>query len=415
MSAVRCAYLVSRYPAVTHTFIQTEVQALRRRGMAIQTMTVRRPDVGELLSPTDRREHEHTDSLLPAPATRLAAVHVRALVRSPGAYLRTLVHAQRMGTGGPRAIVWQLFYFAEALLLHARMRERDLHHVHVHFANGASDVALLACRFGNRAGGGADRWSWSLTIHGPTELLDVSAHKLADKVREASLVVCTSDFARSQVLASLDGRDAAHVQTIRCGIDVQRFSPKDRVAGSDGVVEILNVAGMSRRKGQAELVEAIGLLRGRGRLVRLTVVGEGPERRALEESVAELGLHEAVTFAGALGNHEMPAAYRTADVFCLSSFAEGVPTVLMEAMASGLPVVTTNVMGIPELVEEGVSGLVVPPARADALATALERLVEDPDLRTRIGHAARERVATEYEVDRAAGLLKAQMVPVMAR
>ncbi len=415
MSGVRSAYLVSRYPAVTHTFIQTEVQALRRQGVAIQTFTVRRAQPGELLSPSDRQEDRATIALLPVRPLRLAVTHLRALVRSPAAYASTLAHAQRMGTGGPRATLWQLFYFAEAILLHAHLRARDIRHVHVHFANVASDVALLACRYGNRAEGGSGAWSWSLTVHGPTELLDLATHKLAEKARDAALVICTSDFARSQVLACLDGSDGARVRTVRCGIDVTRFAPGGDDQTEHEPLRVLNVAGMSRRKGQAELVEAIALVHGRGQPVHLTIVGEGPERRALEQSVAARGLSQVVTFAGALGHHEMPEAYRSADLFCLGSFAEGVPTVLMEAMASGLPVITTNVMGIPELVEHGVTGLLVPPARADALADAIQLLREDSDLRERLGAAARERVISAYEVETATRRVRAELERIVAR
>jgi glycosyltransferase involved in cell wall biosynthesis len=165
----------------------------------------------------------------------------------------------------------------------------------------------------------------------------------------------------------------------------------------------LNVAGMSRRKGHELLLDALADLRHRGIPFRAVLVGDGEERGRIEAHAAALGLREPeVHFAGALGQDAVPLEYRNADVFCLPSYAEGVPTVLMEAMASELPVVGTHIMGVPELIEHERSGLLVPPARADALADALARLAQDPELRARLGRAARERVEREFELRRAA-------------
>jgi glycosyltransferase involved in cell wall biosynthesis len=412
VSALRCAYLVSRYPAVTHTFIQSEIQSLRARGVAIETMSVRPASPDEVLSPDDAEEHAATFSLVPIAPGRLIGAHLRAVRRSPRAYLQTLGRALGLANGSPRSVLWQSFYFAEAIVAHERMRDHGVFHLHVHFANVAADVALLATTYGNLAGG--PRWSWSLTIHGPTELLDLEAHKLRAKVAAASAVICTSDFARSQVLACLDGASGAHVVTVRCGIDTERFHPPEGRARREEL-QILNVAGMSRRKGQIELVEAIAQARERGMAVRMRIAGDGPERPALERAVARLGVEDAVEFLGAVGSHAMPSLYRDADLFCLASFAEGVPTVLMEAMASGLPVISTNVMGTPELVEDGVSGILVPPARADLLADAIVRLAGDGDLRERMGAAARERVLESYELGAAADRLLERLEPIAER
>jgi glycosyltransferase involved in cell wall biosynthesis len=415
MSRLRCAYLVSRYPTVTHTFVQSEIRALRALGAEIRPVTVRRPDAAEVLSPEDAREHSATHALLPSSPVRLVRAHARAFARAPGAYLRTLLGALLMGPGGARRRVWQAFYFAEAMLLWDWLESQGLRHVHVHFANVAGDVAMLCTRYANAAGGGGRRWTWSLTVHGPTELLDMSAHKLAEKVSDADTTVCTSDFVRSQLMALVPQECWPRLHTIRCGIDRERYHPPAAGRDDSEPPQILTVAGMSRRKGYDVLLEALADLAGRGAEFGALLVGDGDERARLEAQSVALGLAGRVRFAGALGQDVVPGLYRDADVFCLPSYAEGVPTVLMEAMASELPAVATHIMGVPELIDDGHSGLLVPPGRADLLADALERLIADPDLRKRLGRAAAERVAERYDLPMAGRQLEAVLDRIAQR
>jgi colanic acid/amylovoran biosynthesis glycosyltransferase len=392
-----CAYIVSRYPSLTHAFVMTEVRALRASGVRVETASVRRVDRAQVLSSEQRDEYARTHALLPTSAAHVLRCHARAFAHSPRAYVGTLARALRLAHAGGRARLWQLFYFAEAMLLWAWLREQAVSHVRVHHANVSADLAMLACGFANAAGA-EPRWTWSLTLHGPTELLDVDAHKLPVKVADAAAVVCTSDWSRSQVTAFAEPGHLASIATVRCGIDVRAFRPS--AEGGDG---ILCVAALSRRKGHAVLLDALALLHERGTPARLTLVGDGPERPRLEAQAEQLGLGDAVRFTGPVANDAVPGYYARADVFCLPSFAEGLPTVLMEAMAAGLPVVATNVNGTAELVEDGVSGRVVAPARADLLADALEPLLGDPRLRERIGRAARERVEQSYVLEDAVG------------
>lgn len=395
MTAPGCAYLVSRYPSVTHTFVAGEVRALRATGMRIETFSVRKVPQSEPLSELDTEEWRATRALLPASPGTLLGCHVRAAVRHPLAYVRTLAAALRMAHAGGRARLWQLFYFAEAIILWAWLRDAKLTHIHVHHANVSADVALLTCRFANSAGAGRP-WTWSLTLHGPTEFSDVEGHKLEAKVADAAAVVCISDFARSQVVAVVDPRTLEKVHTVRCGIDLDVFRPRSTRPTAPSA-QILCLGALSRRKGHVVLLDALKLVLERIPEARLIIVGDGAERAFLEARTKANGIGRAVQFAGAVGHDRVASFYEATDVFCLPSFAEGVPTVLMEAMAMEIPVVATNIMGVPELVEDGVSGLLVPPARPDLLADALVRLLGDPDLRTRMGRRGRERVLQDYD------------------
>lgn len=402
---MRVAYLVSRYPYVSHTFVVREVRALRARGVEVDTFTVRRPDPADVVSEVDREEARTTHALLPTTPGRLLRAHGRALLTGPGAYLRTLAETLRDAPGGPRARLWQLFYFAEAVLLWDALRARDLRHVHVHHANVSADLALIATRLANRRDPQAG-WTWSMTVHGPTELADVAGHKLALKTRAADAVVAIGDFARAQLLALVEPEHWEKVEVIHCGVEPGEYAV-ERESRGEGPLRVLTVSRLEARKGQEVLVEALAELRGEGHDVELTVVGDGPARGRVEAAARRLGVGDAVRFAGAVDQRDVASFHARADVFCLPSFAEGVPVVLMEAMAAGLPVVATRIDGVPELVEDGRSGRLVAPGRAGELAGALRELAGDPELVRRLGAAAREKVERDYAIADSAAALEA--------
>jgi len=398
----RIAHLCSRYPAISHAFVVREVLALRELGAQIDTITIRRPSPSELLSETDKLEAETTFSVLPAPPQRLLAAHLAALTRSPAAYFKTLCRALRLRPSGARGLLWQLFYFAEAMLVWRRCSERGIDHIHVHFANVAADVALLATTFGRSAGGPR---SWSFTMHGPTEFHDVEAHRLPQKAEDAAFVACISDFARSQLMALVDPDCWDRLHIVHCGIH-PGAAPGQRTRG-DGPPMLLSVGQLLPRKGHSVLIEALAELAAEGLEIDATIVGAGPERGRLEDMARDLEVSERIRFTGALGQDELPALYERAEIFCLASFAEGVPVVLMEAMAHGVPVVATRIMGIPELVADGETGLLVTPGRAADLAVAIRRLTEDPQLAARLGGAGRKKVDAEFNQRASAAQLKA--------
>lgn len=386
MSGLAVAYVVSRYPAVSHTFIRREVEALRADGARVETISVRQVAAGEVLGDADRRELGSTTSLLPASASDLARA-AAAMAQRPRATV-ALLRAALGGSGvDPRRVLWHLFYAVEAVLLWRVCARADIRHLHAHFANVGADVARLACRFGGEG------WTWSFTMHGPTELADVRAFDLPVKVREASLVACISDFCRSQLMALVEESHWSKLHVVHCGIEPEVFDVADR-AGSDRL-RLLCVGRLVPEKGQTLLLEAMAELGRRGVDVEAVLVGDGPRREALEVRAAELRVD--VRFAGAVSSEEVVGYYEWADVFCLPSFAEGVPVVLMEAMATAMPVVTTRIAGIAELVDDGRSGLLVAPGRVDLLADAIERLADDDALRLELGKAGREKVVAEFD------------------
>ena len=394
-------YLASEYPKVSHTFIDREIAALRRRGVPVQTFSVHRTPEDRLYSDADHRAARETVAILPTSAGRLLGAHARAALRHPRRYARTLGRALALSPGGPRAALWQLFYFAEAILLWDECRRRRITHVHVHFANAASAVAMLVADFGERDGA-----TWSFTMHGPTEFDDVTRFALAEKIRSARFVACISDYCRAQMMRLVEPSDWDRLKIVRCGLDAdQLLTAMPAVRPDDGPLDVLTVGRLVPDKGQALLLRALARLRDAGVPVRLTIVGDGPDRRALERLAGRLGVSDRVEFTGALGQPEVAARLRGADVFCLPSFAEGLPVVLMEAMAQGLPVIATRIAAVAELVDDGVSGALVSPSRVDELAEAIARLAADPELRSQMGEAGRRRVLRDYDVNDSAATL----------
>jgi glycosyltransferase involved in cell wall biosynthesis len=260
-------------------------------------------------------------------------------------------------------------------------------------------------------GNGAGATSWSFSAHG-ADIQETDQTRLADKIRSADRVVCVSDFGRSQLMAIVEPAQWPKIAVVHCGVDIEAFPAKRGACGEGRAVRILTVGRLVSVKGQAVLLEAAALLRQRGLDFGLTIVGDGPLREALRETAGDLGVEDRVTFAGSVGQDDISAHYRNADLFCLPSLREGVPVVLMEAMASGVPVIASRVMGIPELVEDDVTGLLVAPGRADALADAIIRLAGNRELCERLARAARDRIIAEYGLNDCAGQMAALLADI---
>jgi colanic acid/amylovoran biosynthesis glycosyltransferase len=396
------AYLTDRYPALSHTFIQREVGALRELGIDVHTFSTHRVGPEHVLSQADREAFATTFAILPISPLRLARAHLRALTAAPCAYLGALGVALRLGRGA-RARLWQAFYFAEAVVLWLECSRRGLRHVHAHFTRPAADTALLTCELGRRAEPDAG-WSWSFSAHG-ADIYDTDPRALADKVRHATAVVCVSDYGRDLLKTLVEEPHWPRLQVVRCGLDLARYPAIERRPRGPGPVRILTVGRLVPVKGQAVLLRALARMLQDGIDAELTIVGDGPLRASLETEAMELGIARRVRFAGRVGQDDILPFYESADIFALSSFAEGIPVVLMEAMATELPVVASRITAIPELVEDGRNGILVDARRDDQLADALVLLARDPQLRTEMGRAGREQVASRFQLrDAAVGL-----------
>jgi glycosyltransferase involved in cell wall biosynthesis len=401
-SAIRVAYLVSRYPAASHAFIQREVEALRALGVEVHTFSIHASAASDLLTARDRDAARATFALFPPHWWALLGAQLLVLSRHPLAWLRAFRAAARLpGASLPT----RMRYLLGAVAVWRECRRRGVGHVHAHFTSPAADVAQLVGELG-RDGDGPS--SWSFTAHG-TDILDDNPARLAEKIRRADAVVCVSDFGRGRLMSLVDAMHWEKLRVVRCGVDRQWLAAECPASPGQhgGAVRVLTVGRIEREKGHRVLLDALNSLKRRGMTVHWTLVGDGSLRDSLRRRVEDLGLGGQVVLSGNVGQDRIRSCYLDAHLFCLPSLGEGVPVVLMEAMASGLPVVASQIMGVPELVEHGVSGLLVPPGRPEALADAIEGLARDPGLRRRMGEAGRRRVARDYHSERSAVELRA--------
>lgn len=386
-------YLTSQYPFPSHTFIRREVAALRDVGVPIITYSIKPPPAG-LGADLDRAAAAETFTVLARPLREYLTAHAIAVATRPGRYLRTLMLAFRHRVPGLRAAIWGAFHFVEAILLARRIEADGVDHLHNHFANSAATVGLLASRFADIP--------WSVTLHGISEFDYPAGVLLPDKIAMADFVACVSRFGMAQAMRSIAPDQWRKLNIVRCGIDLADLpvsAPRDGVA--NGPVQLIAVGRLSPEKGQAGLLQAMARLRDAGVAVVLTLVGAGPEAEALCAEVERLGLGSQVRFVGRQDERATLALIAASDILVLPSFMEGLPVVLMEAMALGVPVVATRVAGIPELVREEVGGLLFDPADWTALADAIARLAGDAALRDRLAAGGRQRIEQEFAIGKA--------------
>ena len=392
---MRIAYLTSQYPAASHTFIRREVEALRSLGWQIDTFSVRTPAVDETQAEADRSEAGRTFYILSQSPFAFLAAHLGALFTKPARYFRTFALALGHRAPGGRGLLLAFAHFAESVLLARELERRHVDHLHNHFANSAATVGLLASRL---LGIG-----WSFTMHGISETDFPAGLMLGRKIEAARLVACVSYFGRAQGMRLVAPKHWEKMHVVRCGVPFDRLPLREPEGRNTKT--LICVGRLSPEKGQAGLLRSFAQLRGRHEDVRLRLVGDGPERQALEALAAELGLTDRISFLGRMSEAEALAEIARSDILVLPSLMEGLPIVLMEAMALGVPVIASRVAGIPELVEDGTGGLLFAPSDWDELTSCIERLLTDDALCRALADHAKRKVNEEFDVRKSAEML----------
>lgn len=384
---MKIAYLVSQYPAINHTFILREVRGLREKGFDIAVVSIRPPDrPRDKLAPVEQDEHSVTSYIKTTPLPRVLFDHLAVACTRPLGYCRGLAEVLRLSRGSPLALLANSYYFVEAVIAGRRLAALGISHFHTHFA---STVGLLMTRIFSV--------TMSATFHGPDEFNDPAAFHLARKVAASAFVCTISRYGASRVMKVCDASLWDKIEVARLGVNPSDFLPAPP-RQPRARVEIICVARLAPVKAQRILIDAVARLVEDGRDVRLQLVGDGPDRPMLEARSAAARLDGRVLFHGWLNQDRVAALYRESDIAALSSFDEGIPVALMEPMAMQIPCVATYVAGVPELIQDGVNGLLVPASDVDALRCALARLVDDPALRCRLGKAARERILDQFDL-----------------
>lgn len=388
MNRFSIAYLVNQYPKVSHSFIRREILALERLGLEVQRIALRGWN-GDAVDDEDLRERGRTRYVLQGGMAGLLSACVRMLISHPPRFAAALRMALNMGRRADRPWPYHLVYLAEACRIVPWLKGSGARHVHAHFGTNSAEVALLAHMLGGPP--------FSFTVHGPEEFDKPQFLKLREKVKHAAFVVAISSFGRSQICRWAEYADWVKIKVVHCGLDPDFHSAP---AGSISAPRIVCVGRLCEQKGQLLLLEAVGQLVRKGIDIELVLAGDGEMRSAIERLIVQRKLESQVRITGWISGDQVREEILAARALVLPSFAEGLPVVIMEAMALRRPVLTTYVAGIPELVEHGRHGWLFPAGDAAALATALEECLATPVARlASMGEAARDRVLKRHAID----------------
>lgn len=395
-------YLATHFPAVSHTFIADEITALNRLGVEIVTISIN-PVSNPVVNPETTADTAFSANQQLAPTTylkslakwRVLATVAATCARHPSILAIPLHHRR----GGWRAGLRRYMQLGEAILVYRVMHKANSHHVHAHFGQAPATIAWYATEVARRHRAGRAN-TWSVTIHGWHEFVGEHEAMLREKVAAADFIACVSDYTRAQLYRIADTNDRTKIHVVRCGIDLTRFTPR-RHEPSKTPLRLAIVARVSPEKGHLVLVDAIAMLRDRG--LEMMVDAVGPETdghgATVRRHAEAVGVGDAIMWHGPLPPAGVAAILARTNVFCLPTLAEGLPVVIMEAMACGVPVVSTYIGGIPELAIDHNNALIVPAARADLLADAIAEVLTDDALCHRLTDAAMKLVHTQHDIE----------------
>lgn len=390
-SGLRVAYIMSRFPKISETFILYEMLEQERNGVAIELYPLLREK-----QPVAHREAEdylQRANFHPFFSLKVLQANLHFLLRRPRRFFGTFFFVLRETWGSLNFFVGALGIFPKAVRFAYEMQRKRVTHVHAHFCNHPAVAAFIVRRLTGIP--------YSFTAHGSD--LHVERRMLAAKVKEAAFAVTVSAFNKQVMLESCGQLAETKIHVIHCGIDPEIFVPGQRQR-NDGVLRLICVASFEEVKGHTYLIAAIEQLVARGMALQCDLIGDGPQRQRIAVQIEETDLQSRVLIHGPKPRHEVVRMLRTADIKVLPSVPtvsgkrEGIPVVLMEAMAMALPVISSRLSGIPELVTDGETGILVAPRDVTALAGAIERLAHDPALRRRMGCAGREKVLREFNL-----------------
>ena len=394
---MKIAYLVNTYPRGSQTFIRREILAMERLGWQVSRFAMR-SDRDTLVDQADIAEDARTEHLLALGARKLVISAFGWMARRPMASLRALRLAMACGRRGAGGVAGtggylkHLIYWVEAAHLARLCTEQRIPHLHAHFGTNSATVAMLAAEMGGPG--------YSFTVHGPEEFDAPHALSLGEKVARARFAVAISSFGRSQLCRWTKMDTWPHLHVVHCGIEPWRFA--EALPLPQGGPHLVAIGRLTEQKGFGLLIEALALAVTDLPGLHLTLVGDGALRCVLEDDIARRGLGDHVTLTGWLDEARVREALSAAQALVVPSFAEGLPMVIMEAMAAGRPVIATAIAGVPELVTPQ-TGWIVPAGDAAALAAAIGSLsTTAPEQLLQMGQAARLRVFDRHDINKEA-------------
>jgi glycosyltransferase involved in cell wall biosynthesis len=392
---MRLAYLMNSYPMTSTTFIRREIEAIEAQGQPVHRFAVRHWDE-KLVEPDDVSEQRRTEYLLTGKAPLLIGSALLELMTNPLRLIRMLPlwwHVYRAAGSG---FVRHVGYLLQAIRFRRRAASLRIGHVHAHFSTNAATVAMLAGALGGPA--------YSFTVHGPDELVEPAQNALARKVERAAFVVAITGYARTRTEREAPG-SSSKVRIIHCGLDLADYPfEKDPAPAARFVC----VGRLCTNKGQTLIPAAVAAVREQFPDILVELIGDGEDRPLVEAEARRHGVERHIRTLG-WGTADMVRdRIRASRALLLPSFAEGLPIVLMEALALGRPVITTNIAGIPELVDER-CGWIFPPGSVEEIAAALRAaLAASPERLAALAQEGRRRVEARHDIQRSAEALLAE-------
>ncbi len=385
---MKVAYLVNQYPKVSHSFIRREIIGLEAKGVEVKRFSIRSLE-SELVDEADKQEFKNTRYVLEAGLGHLLANLLRTLLTRPLKFFQATRLSCQVGLQSERGLLLHLIYLVEACTLLWWCLTEQMNHIHVHFGTNSTTVAMLCHELGGPP--------YSFTAHGPEEFDKASAIGLTEKINRAAFVVAISSFGKSQLFRQCHYKQWSKIHIVRCGVDDLFLQQTPTPIPAEP--RFVCVGRLSEQKGHILLVEAASQLASEGLKFKLVFVGDGELRTQVETLIDQLKLNDYIEITGWATNQEVRQHILASQVMVLPSFAEGLPVVLMEALALGRPVITTYVAGIPELVQPGENGWLVAAGSVEALKTAMKAAVEtDAKTLETMGKQGTKAVAQQHNI-----------------
>ena len=391
---MRIAYFTNTYPRATDSFIRREVIGLRKRGFEVSTYSVHKSGSEHDVDSEVISEKGTTRFIFPLNLLILIFISAKLLLKRPKSFLFALWLAYKTARPGLKGHALQIAYFAEAIVLAEFLIQDKIEHLHNHLGDNSGTVTMLAAKLINVP--------YSISIHGPHIFFDGLHWALDKKTEYSKFVACIGHFCVSQMMLYVPKEFWHKFEIVRCGIDFNQFSFQEPVRRAK---KLLYVGRLSSEKGISVLLESLALLEKESLDFELAVLGDGQDRAYLQTMVEDLGIADRITFCGFVDRETIVESLVESDIFILPSFAEGIPVVLMEAMASGVPVISTYVGGIAELVTDMRTGQLVSPSDVTGLAQAISRYINDVSFCQLVAKNARNKVENEFNIERQIDIL----------
>jgi len=365
---MKILYLINQYPKVSHTFIRREIMSLEESDIEVVRVAMRSDDPNDM-SEIDYAEYKKTHYVLQQPKFELFKHVFSAISENPKGFFKALKVLFKMHSASKQSFLIHLIYLVESCNVAKVCKESEVDHIHAHFGTNPAEVAMYTSIISGVP--------YSFTVHGPEEFDKPLTLNLNQKIKYASKVVAITNYCKSQLFRWADYEDWQKIGIVHCGLEDSFFDEQTLNLKKDSdEYRFLCIGRLCEQKGQLLLLEAFSRFIKRGFKAHLTLAGDGEMRSEIESFVKQHSLESNTTITGWVDSIQIKKLLGTSDAMLLPSFAEGLPVAIMEAMATGVPVISTAIAGIPELLKEKATGFLVCPGSVQSLEDALISFTE---------------------------------------